>query len=66
MPETLLPLTASAAEMRKREQEKKSGNYRVYISDSSSIERLEPGHVFSEHHVIGAVTQMFNYGIRSR
>jgi hypothetical protein len=63
-PETLLPLTASAEEMRKREQTTSSEPmYRIYVSNAPSNEQPDPGHVFARHQVMQAVIQAFNYGL---
>ena len=62
-PETLLPLSASAEEMRKREQIATAPPmYRVYINSDAPSERREPAHAFARHRVMEAVIQGFNYG----
>lgn len=64
-PETLMPLTASAEEMRKREQSKGSNRpSSVYIVHDFRDDRVDPGSVFAQHHVIKAVIRWFDYGRR--
>ena len=67
-PESLLPLTASAEELRKQEQSKESELFHgsFMAGDSSDGMRQGPGHALSQHHVLEAVIQWFNYGLRSR
>jgi tetratricopeptide (TPR) repeat protein len=67
LPETLLALSASAEQMRKREQIKTAEPmYRVYINSDYSNDKLEPGQVFAKHRVMEAIIQWFNFGLRSR